>query len=226
MPKATAILVLSALLLVAPAVVHAQPRGRLSVGPTLESYAVSADDVGGTTAATGIVLNVRVNPLLDFEAELLKPIGTLSREYTGTSFSVAPPGASLEEIQRLAVVTRYSYERRVDAVLSFGAAFHPRRAESRFEPRLFTGITTHFARSTASREPLRWPAEITREEVLRRQPADHMSRAIGSLTFGASLAIDLTRRLVVVPDIRYDYGSIGDEINNVTRGGVRFMYRF
>ncbi len=214
-------------LLLVPASLAAQTHRRLLVGPLIETYAVSADHVEGNAPAAGVALNVQVNALLDFEVELLRPIGALSREYTGTSFSLAPHGSSFEEIERQGVLTRFTHERRVDGVLSFGAAFHPRRGSSRVEPRLFAGVTTHFARERERLEPLRWPAEITREEILRRQPPEHISRrALGSLTVGASVAVDLTRRLVLVPDVRYDYGSIGDEINNVTRAGLRMMYRF
>jgi hypothetical protein len=36
----------------------------------------------------------------------------------------------------------------------------------------------------------------------------------------------LTERLVIMPGLRYDYGSIGDEINNAFRAGVRVLWRF
>jgi len=29
-----------------------------------------------------------------------------------------------------------------------------------------------------------------------------------------------------VPDLRFDYGSIGDEINNALRSSVRVLWRF
>ena len=52
------------------------------------------------------------------------------------------------------------------------------------------------------------------------------TRNIGGPTIGANLAIALTPQLSIVPDVRYDYGSIGDEINNTLRTSVRMQWRF
>ena len=214
------------LLLVAlPADVTAQPRGL--IGAFVESYAVKADDVDGTAPAAGIAGALSINPLLDLEAEFLTLADTLQRQYTGISFSFAPPESSREEIERLGVTTRFTHERRVAGVVSFGAGFHPRRSGSRIEPRLFTGVTTHFVRERALREPLLWPSTVTLAEILRVQPLEERRRrALGALTIGAGLAIDLTPHLVVMPAFRYDYGSIGDEINDTLRAGVRVFWRF
>jgi hypothetical protein len=208
-----------------PADATAQLRGQL--GAFVESYTVRADDVDGTAPAAGVAGAVSVHPLLDLEAEVLRPAGAVQRQYTGISFSFAPREASREEIARLGVTTRFTRERRVASVVSFGAAFHPRNSSSRVQPRLFTGVTTHFVRERALREPLQWPATVTLTEILRRQPAEERHRrAIGSITVGAGLAIALTERLVIMPGVRYDYGSIGDEINDAFRAGVRVLWRF
>jgi hypothetical protein len=115
----------------------------------------------------------------------------------------------------------------VDYVLSVGAAFHPRTKIGRIQPRFFTGVTTHFAQERELIVPLRWPASLTPEQLRQISPSDHRSRrALGSLSFGAAIAVDLTRHLVIVPDVRYDYGSIGDEINNSWRAGTRILWRF
>jgi hypothetical protein len=36
----------------------------------------------------------------------------------------------------------------------------------------------------------------------------------------------LTRRLAIVPDIRYNYGSFADEINNALHSTLRVRWRF
>jgi hypothetical protein len=203
----------------------AQLRGQ--IGAFVESYTVRADAVNGTAPAAGFTAAVSVNPLLDLEAEVLRPAGTVRRQYTGISFSFAPREASREEIERLGVTTRFTHERRVAGVVSFGATFHPPSSGSRVQPRLFTGVTTHFVRERALREPLQWPSTVSLEEILRHQPVEERHRrAIGSITVGAGLAIALTERLVIVPALRYDYGSIGDEINDAFRAGVRVLWRF
>jgi len=218
-------LVFPLLLATFPADLTAQTRGL--IGAFVESYTVRADAVDGSTAAAGVAGAFAVNPLLDLEVEFSRPAGTLQRQYTGISFSFAPQGASREEIERLGVTTRFTNERQVAGVVSFGAAFHPRNSGSRVQPRLFTGVTTHFVRERRFLEPLQWPSTVTLEEILRRQPPEELHRrALGSLTVGAGFAIALTPRLVVTPGLRYDYGSIGDEINNAFRAGVRVFWRF
>lgn len=202
-------------------------RPRVMIGPTLQSYGVRADAVDGTLPAAGVGAIVTIDSLLDFEAEFLRPSGTVRRQYTGVTTSFASFGASREEIEREGVVTRTTNERRIAGVLSIGAAFHPRATGSRFQPRAFVGVTTHFARDRTLRDPLQWPASVTLERVLQRQPPiEQQRRALGSLTLGAALAIDVTRHLVVLPDLRYDYGSMGDEINNAWRAGARVFWRF
>ena len=52
------------------------------------------------------------------------------------------------------------------------------------------------------------------------------ARNIGGPTIGGQLAIAVTPRLSIVPDVRYDYGSIGDEINNTLRVSARVQWRF
>ena len=198
-----------------------------TIGLAAQSYTINADEVDGTLMAAGVATIIPINSLLDVEAEWLRPAGTVRREYTGVLFSFAEPGATREEIERMGVVVRTTHERRVSSVLSVGAAFHPRRTGSRFEPRASVGVTTHFVRNRSLYEPLTWPPSVTRERVFQAiSPVESHNRAIGSLTVGAGVAIDLTEHLVVLPDLRYDYGSIGDELNNSWRAGAKVLWRF
>jgi hypothetical protein len=211
-----------------PSAAAAQTSGaRGMIGLTLQSYGIDADHADGVLPAVGVGAILTVNPLLDFEAEWLRPNGAARRQYTGISFSLAEFGASREEIERQGVLTRTTQEREVTGVLSFGAAFHPRPSASRFEPRFFVGGATHFARDRTLRDPLQWPATVTLERVLQMQPpVEQHRRALGSVTLGAGVAIALGRTLVLLPEVRYDYGSIGDEINNAWRAGTRMLWRF
>ena len=89
------------LVLIWPASATAQTRGH--IGALVESYTVRADDVDGSTPAAGFAAAFSVNPLLDVEAEFLRPAGVLQRQYTGVSFSFAQREATREEIERLGV---------------------------------------------------------------------------------------------------------------------------
>ena len=79
--------------------------------------------------------------------------------------------------------------------------------------------TTHYTPVTIPDgvDPLN-PNVVAREESAVRN--------LGALTIGANVAVAVTPRLAVVPDLRYDYGSIGDEINNTLRVGVRVVWRW
>jgi hypothetical protein len=40
------------------------------------------------------------------------------------------------------------------------------------------------------------------------------------------VAVMITHRIGIVPDLRYDYGSIGDVTENSLRPSVRVLWRF
>jgi len=52
------------------------------------------------------------------------------------------------------------------------------------------------------------------------------SRSLGGPSVGASLAIAAGPHVVILPDVRFDYASLTDEINNMLRGSVRVAWRF
>lgn len=200
---------------------------RAYVGFTFGSYRVRADRVEGAVPLAGIAGGIKVKPWLDLEAEVIRPSGSLRREYSGFSFSYAPPGSTRDEFERLGVFTRFATERRVSGGFSAGVAFHPRAGHSRVQPRVFVGVTNYSVTEVGTREPLRIPEGISLEQVLRTQPPDGpRRRQLGGLTGGIGLAILVNRHLALVPELRYDYGSIGDEINDVARTGVRVLWRF
>ena len=59
-----------------------------------------------------------------------------------------------------------------------------------------------------------------------RPHAEAGTRNIGALTVGVNVAVMITSRFGVVPDLRYDYGSIGDVTENSLRPSVRVLWRF
>jgi hypothetical protein len=97
---------------------EAQQVGRFYAGVNLGAHHESADRVTGTTSAVGLTAGIRLKRAIGLEIDLNRPHSELSREYTGTSVSFAGPGASREEIERLAVVTRFINSRRVLSTFS------------------------------------------------------------------------------------------------------------
>lgn len=205
---------------------EAQQVGRPYAGVTLGAHHESADSVTGTTSAAGLTAGIRLTPALGVEIDFARPSAEISRAYTGTSISFAGPGASREEIERLAVVTRFTNARRVLSTFSAGVAYYV-PATGRWSPRLFLGVTNHRARERTELLHLSIPEGIDPERVRRTMPDQPpFIRNLGALTIGGSVGFAVTRHLSIAPDLRYDYGSIGDEINNMLRTSVRVLWSF
>ncbi len=96
----------------------------------------------------------------------------------------------------------------------------------RLTPGLILGVTNHHVRDRTVYTPVSIPEGIDPQHPSVVGSSETHSRNIGGPTIGANLAIALTRQLSIVPDVRYDYGSIGDEINNSFRTSVRMQWRF
>lgn len=208
--------------------VAAQPvsnaRAYVGIGPG--TYLAQGDNVDDGTGAATVAVGIGIAPWLAAEFEFVKPVGVLSRDYTGSSQTFAAPGASREEIERLAVTSRFSYERSVGAALSWGVVLQPPRA-IRWRPHAFVGLTTHRVREMRRVTPIRLP-EAVDPALLARVVAteERQTRSLGALTAGVGVTLPLTTRLAIVPTLRYDYGSIGDELDNVLRTSVRFQWTF
>ena len=201
--------------------------GRGYAGGSLGTFAVSADSVSGTSAAATIVAGLRVTRWLDLEGEITRPTAPFTRSYGGDvlSLSFASTGASPEELERMGIWLRYDQRRDIPVSFSGAAVFHP-AASTRVTPALILGVTNHRVRDRTDYTPTRVGAGVDPANPYARPHAETSTRTLGALTIGANVAIALTPRLAVVPDVRYDYGSIGDEINNSLRSSLRLMWRF
>ena len=78
-------------------------------------------------------------------------------------------------------------------------------------------MTDHYVRDRTVYTPVAIPEGIDPQHPSVVGSIETHSRNIGGPTIGANLAIGLTRQLSIVPDVRYDYGSIGDETDNEFR---------
>ena len=203
----------------------AQTGPRLYAGASIGNFSVSADAVDGGSVAAGLFGGVSLSKFVDAEIELMLPADPFTRSYTGGSVSFAPPGSSRAEIERLSVITRFDKEREVTSSLSGVVIFHP-PAGRRVTPGFIIGVANQRVRDQTTYTPVSIPEGIDPQHPSVIGSIESSSRNIGGLTVGANLAIALTRHLSIVPDLRYDYGSIGDEINNALRTSVRLQWRF
>jgi hypothetical protein len=142
------------LTLLLPIQVFAQQSGRLYVGGLAGSHLEESDIASGTAASLGAFGGVRLTRSLAVEVEATWPTQTFTRGREGTSVSFAGSGATREEIERLAVYTRYTNQRTVRSTVSIGAVYakpvHPRWA-----PSVFAGMTNRFVEEHQATTPLR-----------------------------------------------------------------------
>jgi len=214
-----------ALTWVCAASAHAQSPLRPYVGGSIGSFSVDADEVDGRSPAPGFVLGLAVSRLVDVEFEAMFPTDTFDRTTTAISTSFAERGASREEIERLGVTTRYDRRREITANYSFVAVIHP-AATSRVVPGLVAGVTVQRAHNSTRYTPISIPAGVDPNNSLILDGEERHTRNISAPTIGGQVAIRVTPHFHVVPDLRYDYGSIGDELNNALRLSVRGIWRF
>ena len=227
MRKGLAMMAIAAgLVLSGPVASSAQTPRRGHITAILGAYRVDSDHVDGTSPGIGVAGGVRLTSRLHAEVELVRPAGTFFREYTGTSISFAGPGSSRAEIERLAVVTTFSYERRVLHTISGGVVFHARTG-GRWTPLFYAGVTNQHVVDVSRTVPVRFPEGVDPEKLARVVPTEERHvRNLGAFTGGAGVSVALTSRLSIVPDLRIDYGSIGDEIENAIRPSIRLTWSF
>ena len=203
----------------------AQTRFRPYVGGSLGSFSVSADEVEGGSVAGGLFGGIALSKYVDVEFEVVLPADTFTRSYTGLSVSFAPPGAPRAEIERLGVITRFDKARDVTASISGVVIIHPPLGK-RLTPGFIVGVSNQRVCDQTVYTPVSIPDGVDPQHPAVVGHTESSTRHIGGPTIGANLAIAVTSRFSIVPDMRYDYGSIGDEINNAWRTSVRMMWRF
>ena len=194
---------------------HAQPR-TLFAGVTAGSSSTHADFVNGHCGTFGVFGGFGWTPWMDVEAEFDWLGAALDRDYSGTSV-ILPEGP---------VVTRFNNTRDMKTSASVGVSFHS-AARHRIVPRLFVGLTAYRVEDQVRLEHLSIPAGVSREQLDRMLPPQTpRAWSIGGPTVGASLAITAGPHLVILPDVRFGYASLADEINTMLRGSIRVAWRF
>ena len=204
----------------------AQSRERFYVGTAIGAFHVSADGVNGTSAAGSVLGGIAVTPWLDVEIDIAVPTSAFTRTYGGDALSVsfAPAGSSREEIERFGVWLRYDNRRDVSASISSVAIFHP--SSGTVKPGFIVGVTNQRVRDRTEYTPVTVGPGLDPAHPYASARIETVSHSEGALTIGANIAIALSRHISIMPDLRYDYGSIGDEIDSALRSSVRVLWRF
>jgi hypothetical protein len=191
------------------------------VGASVGTHAERSEWADGRSPAMGILGGVRFARDWSAEVELARPTRSFVEERTCQCYSFA---TTRQDFDRLAVTELLHEEREVLHSLTMGAVYHP-RVPGRWTPRLFMGVTRHQVREIYSATVLTIPEGIDPARVNRRLSSAR-TRILGGPAFGAGVAFRISPRVSAGTDVRYDYGSMGDQINNVWRTSVRSVWSF
>ena len=198
---------------------QAQDLHRAYIGASAGTHTEHSDVLDGNAPAFAVVGGFRFARDWSAEVELARPTRSVVEERTCRCYSFA---TTREDFDRLAVTELLHEERAVITSLTMGAVYQPR--VGRWSPRLFVGATRHQVRETFSTTVLAIPEGV---DPARANPRSSVhTRVVGGPAFGAGIAYRLSPQLSVGTDVRYDYGSMGDEINNVWRTSVRTVWSF
>ena len=211
-----ALLLGAALSAAAPAT--AQESSRLYLGASVGQHAERSESIEGNTPAMAIVGGVQFARNWSAELELARPANHFTKERTCKCSSF-----SSVDFDRFAVTERLHHERHVLTSLTMGAVYHPALGGG-WSPRLFLGATRHHVREIFSSSIVALGEGVDPARVADRSSAH--TRVLGGPAFGAGVSYRLSRHVSLGTDVRYDYGSMGDEINNVWRTSVRSLWSF
>jgi opacity protein-like surface antigen len=214
----------AALLAAAPINVAAQSGPGLYLGASLGTHVEKGDRLTGNAPAVAVVGGVRLSPNWGVEMEVARPTRAFVRERVCRCVSFA---STREDFDRFAITEQIRSERDVLSSISVGVVYEP-GVSVRWSPRVFMGVTNHRVRESESYTVLDMPPGVDPERVAAMRPSSPtpFMRNIGGLAFGAGAVYRLTPHLSLGGDVRYDYGSIGDEINNVWRPSLRSTWSF
>jgi hypothetical protein len=204
----------------------AQAESRISIAAAVGALTLTADHAQGTRPMVGGGIGVRLQPWADVEGTLELAPGAVARTFSGPVIAFGSPSINASDVESRAVVARTTQRRETRALWSIDVRLHLSRP-ARVRPYGVVGLTGHWVRDTRQVEILRLPPGVTQADVDRALPAEAAwTRNVGGITAGGGVEIAVTRRLSLLPDLRCNYGSFGDEINNALRAGVRLAWRF
>lgn len=204
----------------------AQVSDRLYTGLSLGSNFVTADPIDASrVGAVGAVVGIRLRPSISVQFEVEQGFGKLSRVYEGIGTSFAGPNATREEIERLGVYQRFEHYWNPRVGWS-GLVVWRDAQPRRIGVALFGGVTATRYRERLRITTLRVPAGVDPDSRAIQPSSLDVHQMRGGLTGGLMVPITLAGRVVLAPEVRYIYGSFGDEIYKVFGSGVRVLWRF
>jgi hypothetical protein len=223
----TMIVAVSAIAIAASA--SAQDLPRLEAGPVARLDRVSFEGrTAGSTVAAGLGASVRLWRGIGVEAEVTQASGDITRSYEGWFVSyIEDMNATRAEIEAMAPTARRTIDHTPGLGWS-GAMAVRRRAARRVTMAARVGVSARRYQQTSSFVVLTIPQGIDPARVARDFQEETAVRIRAGLLFGADAAIELTKHLAIVPDVRVIYGGPAQVGNNYDEFGfgTRAVWRF
>ena len=116
-------IVMCAALSCVPSLARAQAPGQPYASGGFSGFRLSSDDLDGSATGYDVGGGAGVLPWLAVEGSIFNP-GRITETRTGRTLSFAGPGATREEIERLAITERLRYERNGTTSFAVAAVFH------------------------------------------------------------------------------------------------------
>jgi hypothetical protein len=209
-------------LLSGPALALAQ-EPRFTIGAITTREAMEIDGGKGSFMASGPSLRVRVGRYFSLDTDLTKAFGQVSDSYQGVFFSIAPAGATREEIERLGVVLRRdrTWTPGTGAALSLVVHTPPSQ-------RVGLAASLGIAGRAMKLDDLKTLVSVPEGwDAARSTGAGGIvtSRTHGGWQVGLAAPINLSRRVTIIPEARWT-GAIADEDYASSTLGLRAGWRF
>jgi hypothetical protein len=182
---------------------------------------------GATVPTAGGLFGVQLTDRVSVELEVDRGFHETARTAEAVWISLAQPGASRDEIERLGIRARFDRTQWVGRGLSAHVLWRTREL-GRVNVGMLAGVSSRRYSSRVVRTPVSFGPGVT-------LPADHpylkvddsVRRLEGTgLTVGVVIFVRLTDGLAVAPDIRFTRGMITDDDYILFRAGTRVMWSF
>jgi hypothetical protein len=215
-----------ALFLLCASTALAQDGSRLYLGAVAGSNVISAEDTDrGAVGAVGGTVGVKVASTVLLQLDLVHGAGELSRQYEGIGVSFAGPNASRDEIERLGVYQRFDRTWRPQFGWSAVAVWRdaqPRRVSAA----VFTGLSATWFDARHTITTLRIPEGVDPNNRFVQGSIETFTATRGGIVGGVMVPIKARNDVTIAPEIRYLYGSFGDERYTAFTTAVRLLWRF
>ena len=221
-------------ILAVAAILPAQPAAGQSSAPRFYAGISTGIDggsrgpiFGASMPSAGGLFGVQLTAGIGLEVEVDRGFHDTARTSEALWISLAQPGATREEIERLGIYARFHRTQWAGRGVS-GHVVWRTHDPGRVNAGLLVGVSSRRYSSRVVRTPLSSGSGVN-------LPADHpyftvedsVRRMAGTgLTGGVVIFVRLTDQLIIAPDLRFTRGMITDDDYKVLRAGTRVVWRF